>query len=250
MCIGTAVTDAQAANGPASTTATLAGSSGGSTTAGTTSGSASGQGASSLSALTSITAPNAAVIGGFSTGQVCVAAGLWGCREVAMCALHGSFSSPPAFPPALTHNLQIHLAFITTLQASGADGAPTTGTSSTQLQATTPGHVAAGSLGATAASALGGPTTANTAGVASTSATGAQLTGSLLARTPTASQVADLLAAAHGDWASVIALLSGQASSGAGSSSATGSGMGQAVGSQPGTAVTTINSGSQAGGSQ
>ena len=95
--------------------------------------------------------------------------------------------------------------------------------------------------------ALEGPVTANTAGVASASPTGSELNGSLLARTPTASQVADLLAAANGDWAAVIALLTGQASSGAGSLSAGGSGSVLAVGSQPGAAVA-LNSGSQAGG--
>lgn len=70
MCIGTALSSAQNADGTATTSAALQGSSGGSSTGGSTAGSGSGSGASSLSALTSITAPNAAVIGGFSTGQV------------------------------------------------------------------------------------------------------------------------------------------------------------------------------------
>ena len=70
MCIGTALSTAQKADGGAATTASLQGSSGGSATAGQTSGTSSGTDASSTSALTSITAPNTAVVGGFSTGQV------------------------------------------------------------------------------------------------------------------------------------------------------------------------------------
>lgn len=54
-----------------------------------------------------------------------------------------------------------------------------------------------------------------------------QLSGSLQARSSTASHVADLLAAAGGDWSKVVALLTGQtgtgAASGTGNASASGS---------------------------
>ena len=86
-------------------------------------------------------------------------------------------------------------------------------------------------------------------GVASASFTGAEPTGSLLTHTPTASQVADLLAAAYGDWAAGIALLTGQASSLGGSSTAGGSNSVLAAGSQPGATVN-LYSGSQESGTQ
>lgn len=71
-----------------------------------------------------------------------------------------------------------------------------------------------------------------------------QVNGSLLARTPTATQVADLLAAAGGDWASVLALLTGQATSVPGTVAASGTGSAHAAGSQSG--AVTINTGSGA----
>lgn len=70
------------------------------------------------------------------------------------------------------------------------------------------------------------------------------MNGSLLARTPTATQVADLLAAAGGDWASVLALLTGQATSVPGTVAASGTGSAHAAGSQSG--AVTINTGSGA----
>ena len=67
-----------------------------------------------------------------------------------------------------------------------------------------------------------------------------QLSGSLQARTITASHVADLLAAAGGDWSKVVALLTGQAGTGA----ATGSGNAAASGSDG--AAVTVNGASDA----
>ncbi|PRW56191.1 hypothetical protein C2E21_4906 [Chlorella sorokiniana] len=192
MCIGTALSSAQKADGTASTSAALQGSSGGSTTSGSTSGSGSGTGASSLSALTSITAPGAAVVGGFSTGQ-----------------------------------------------GTAADGTPAQGTSSTQLRAAVPDHTAKGTLQAQAAG-LEGDVLANTAGVASATPTGSQVSGSVQAHTLSASHVADLLAAAGGDWSKVVALLTGQAGSGA------ASGSGKATASGTDGAAVTVNGSSDA----
>lgn len=65
-----------------------------------------------------------------------------------------------------------------------------------------------------------------------------QVSGSVQAHTLTASHVADLLAAAGGDWSKVVALLTGQASTGA------AGGSGQATASGTDGAAVTINGGS------
>ncbi len=66
------------------------------------------------------------------------------------------------------------------------------------------------------------------------------MSGSLQASTLTASHVADLLAAAGGDWSQVVALLTGQASDGA----AGGNGKASAAGTDG--AAVTVNGASDA----
>ena len=184
MCIGTALANAQKTNGTATTIAGLSGASGDSTTGGQTAGSGTGQDATSTSALTSITAPDVAVIGGFSTGQASVQRGglvhWWQlcCEQAAACLEAACLWLPP--PAALTMALATSTCPFArptpaaALQGTGPDGTPTAGTSSTELQASTPNHSAYGSLQAGATS-QGGPSTADTTGLATADTQHAQV---------------------------------------------------------------------------